>query len=110
MAFVLQQNNDTPIDWPVKVNVPRSGGKVERQAFTARFKQLDQEEIDDKAAQGDAEFVREILVGWEGVKDIDGNVIEYSESGRDIMIRTVHVRKAILAAYFECMSGITRKN
>lgn len=107
--FVLQKR-ETPIRWPVTVRVPADGGAHAKQAFDALFVQLDQSAIDDLAVLGDAEFVRGVLVGWEKVRDADGDALPFTPAAVDAMVAVPYVRKAVVAAYYEMISGIVRKN
>ncbi|MEJ1497541.1 MAG: hypothetical protein RPU13_13850 [Candidatus Sedimenticola sp. (ex Thyasira tokunagai)] len=108
--FVLKKQ-DEPIEWPVEVEVPVNGGKVEKQEFTAHFKLLDQDEIDAESAKGDVSFMTVTLVGWgEDVKDSKGEKIPFGKEPLRAMTKTVHVRKAIVKAYYQMAAGIARKN
>lgn len=101
--------------WPVVVELPTDGGKTEKATFDAEFKRLTQtrvEEIRDAARRGemgDAELVKEALVGWSGVVDEKGPV-PYSESARDQLLDIPTVAASIVLALMDSLSGIRRKN
>lgn len=98
--------------WPVKVQVPTDGRHVE-QPFTARFKQVDRSRFVD-LNNGDAEeetnLLREVLIGWDGIGDENGEPIPFSEQTRDQLLEIPYVRTAIVEAFFEGIAGRKRKN
>jgi len=108
--FVIQKH-DTPINWPVVVEVPVDGGKTDRQEFTAQFVMLGKDEIDALAIQGDAAFIRGVLVGWgEDVKDPDGKAIKFGKKPLAEMTRRPYICRALISAYYEMAGGVVRKN
>ncbi|MFN3513461.1 MAG: hypothetical protein ACK41C_10470 [Phenylobacterium sp.] len=94
-------------DWPVSVNVPTDGGKVEVQTFTARFKLLQQAEIEAAIAEAkDAyELARRFFVGFG-----KGEETTLTEDLFVKMMGTPYVREAIQAAYRNFTHGVAVKN
>lgn len=99
--FTLDQSET--FDWPVKVQVPENGTHVEH-TFTARFRRLDQATIDDLLDRGDATFLRDALVGWDGVQENDQD-LPFSEEALSRMVNIPEVRIALIAAFFEARRG-----
>lgn len=94
--------------WPVTVNVPRDGGGFVTHEFTAEFKLQEQSKLDrllEQFRNEDRDILKELLVGWEGVSDAEGNVMLFTEETRDHLIDIPYVRTGLLKAYFESSSG-----
>jgi len=126
MAFVLKQS--TSYSWPVSFKLPADGGKYEKQSFDAEFKRLPQARINEiqtevqariKAAERneaiedgitDQSIAREILIGWSGIVDDDGDEVAYSTASRDQLLEVPTVAAAVILAYFESLTGQKAKN
>ena len=102
--------------WPVSVELPADGGKVEKSTFDAEFKRLSQSRIAEimelakKEELSDRALCVEILVGWKGVLDESGEPLPFSESSRDQLLDIQLVSTSILKAFFESLQGAKRKN
>jgi hypothetical protein len=91
----------------VKVLVPTDRGQVEH-SFTARFRALTRSEeagynAFDAASTDD--FLRKIVVGWDGLQDEDGKPLEFSDEAVSTLIDLHYVRMAIVQAYTTMISG-----
>lgn len=101
--------------WPVTVELPTDGGKVEKATFDAEFKRLTQSRVDEirmaveRNEMRDVDLAREAMVGWSGVVDGDGPV-PYSESARDQLLEIPMVSSAIVTALLGSLAGARRKN
>lgn len=100
--------------WPVKFQTVAQDGRQEAQSFDAEFKRLTQtrlKEIADKRAEiTDDDFCREVLLGWSGIKDEDGNDLPFSESNRDRLLDVMGVPAQIIFAFYDAINGARRKN
>jgi hypothetical protein len=126
MAFVLKQS-DT-YSWPVSFDVPADGGRFVKQTFDAEFKRPTQARIveiqeavlkrlravqNDEETDGlitDLEIAEEILVGWSGIDDGEGNAVPYSQKAKDQVLNVPAVSASIVEAFFESLKGAKRKN
>ncbi len=114
MAFVLKKTNS--YKWPVSVDVPIDGGKHDRVTFDVEFKDLTQSrllEIADLSSEGnltDVEVAREVILGWAGIEDEDGEELRYSITKRDELLEVPMMATAIAGAYLESKQGAKRKN
>lgn len=112
--FKLAQS--TSYKWSVKVELPVDGGKFEKATFDAEFKRLSQSRINELRTQMEAprytetELAKEVLIGWSGVVDGDGNEIPFSEGNRDKLLDVPMVAVAIGMSFFESLAGAKRKN
>ena len=126
MAFVLKQSNS--YKWPVSFKLPVDGGKFEKQTFDAEFKRLPQARINEiqtdvqtriKAAERnelvdnnitDISIANELIIGWEGVVDSDGDAVTFSETVKQQLLDIPTVASAIIVAYFDSLAGVKIKN
>lgn len=112
--FKLAQS--TSYKWSVKVELPVDGGKFEKATFDAEFKRLSQSRINELRTQMEApgytetDLAKEVLIGWSGVVDGDGNEIPFSEGNRDKLLDVPMVAVAIGMSFFESLAGAKRKN
>lgn len=126
MAFVLKQS--ATYSWPVTFRMPTDGGKYEKQSFDAEFKRLPQSRINEiqlevqtrlKAAErgepcevdiSDMSIADEVLAGWSGVVDGDGDEVAFSESCKAELLNVPGLAGSIIEAYFESVQGKKSKN
>jgi hypothetical protein len=126
MAFVLKQS--ATYKWPVAFRVPTDGGKYDKQSFDAEFKRLPQSRINEIQAEvqarvraaekgepiefdiSDISIAEEVLAGWSGVVDDDGDEIAYSETGKTELLNVPMMAGAIIEAYFDSVAGKKTKN
>jgi hypothetical protein len=123
MGFKL--SGATSYEWKV-------AGKLanESYSFTAEFAFLDQERIDyllvasaKRAAllqrgEDDPELeginhrtiAAEVLVGWSGVTDDDGEPVDFTAASADKFLRIQGVAKAVCDAWAESLEGAKRGN
>jgi len=111
--FKLTQSNT--YTWPVSVNIPVNGGQYDKQTFDGEFKRLSDarlKEIRSSIEAGqltDADFVRELMVGWKGVTD-DGADVPFSQSTLAQLLDIPGVAAAVVMAVVESLAGLKRKN
>lgn len=125
MAFILKQSSS--YSWPVTIRMPADGGKREKQSFEAEFKRLPQSRIAEiqamaqklvKAAEAgeqlegisDVSVADEVLVGWSGILDEDGEEVPYSETNKAILLEVPLMAASLVQAYFASLTDEKRKN
>lgn len=97
---------------PVKVTVPVEGG-VRESTFTGRFRAVSVSEAESfnlMSSEGTSDYLRAILVGWDGIVDDDGQPISFSDETRNDLIDIPFIRTAILTTYNTAMLGAKRGN
>ena len=115
MAFVLEDNPES-ISWPVKVDVAQAGGTYRRMTFDAEFRGIGNEELqelfnpDDEATKTDFEWASQILVGWSGIQDKNGEEIPFSNKNLKILIDRPGISKAIADALLDSRGKARQKN
>lgn len=109
---MFKLSDKTSVKWPVNVEIPQDGGKTLANRFTVEFRLLDQYEIDALSAdtRNDQEFLRGVIIDWEDVADAVGDPLSCSALNITRLTNVPYVRRALLAAFFEAISGAARKN
>ena len=108
MAFVLKKVSS--YKWPVTVQIPVDGGKFKKETFTAVFKKMSRSTFADLAEQSEEALISEILGGWEGVKDEDGDEVPYSKAAQADLCDDPYVLRGLIDAYSESLGGAPAKN
>jgi hypothetical protein len=122
MALVLKDSDS--YSWPIVYRQPVSGGRRDRQEFEAEFKRLPQSRIteiqelaqrrvdgDPTAADiSDVSIADEVLIGWEGIVDSDGEEIPYSKSVKAQILELPMMAGCLIEAYFTSLVEEKRKN
>lgn len=112
--FVISQK--TSYTWPVTVEFPVDGGKTDKQTFDAEFKRVpasrmaELREAIEANRTTDIELAREVMVGWAGVTDGNGEEVPFSEGTRDRLLDVPLVAAAVVLAWLGSLSGVKRKN
>lgn len=111
--FKLQQSES--FSWPVTIKVPSDGGRYVAETFDVQFRRLSHsrlKELSEAVESGelhDPEFVREVVVGWDGITS-DSGPVPFSVSAFNQLLEVQGVAKAIVLAYRDALAGMLRKN
>ncbi len=97
MALVFKKV--TEYDWEVTVQSPEKG-KFKKETFTAKFK--------NEGRKAFADLI--VLVGWSGIKDDDGNDIQFNDENFEALTDNHFIVKGIIEAFGESMKGASEKN
>jgi len=114
MAFVLKQ--DDRFTWPISFDVPVDGGRHQRQTFDGEFVRLSQSRLRElgEAIQteeaSDQDIAREVLVGWAGITDDDGEEVPFSKAALERLLDIPMLATAIVTTYFKSLQGAKAKN
>jgi len=108
MAFVLKKVSS--YKWPVTVEIPVDGGKFKKETFTAIFKKMSRSAFNDLVDQGDDALVGEIIEGWDGIKDEDGDEVPFNDVNLQQLLDDPYVLRGIVSSYTESLTGGPAKN
>ena len=121
MAFVLSKS--ASYTWPVRIILAIDGGHRDRETFDAEFRRLPQSRINEIVRQAraaergrgdyeieDQQVARELLVGWSGVYNDEGNDVPFSEAALNQLLEIPTVAAQIIGAWFDSLSEAKRKN
>jgi hypothetical protein len=107
MALVFKKV--TEYDWEVTVQSPEKG-KFKKETFTAKFKNIGRKAFAKLEEEDDENFVKSVLVGWSGIKDDDGNDIQFNDENFEALTDNHFIVKGIIEAFGESMKGASEKN
>lgn len=112
----LKLDQSTSYRWTVPVEMVDESGKMLTGEFTAIFKRLKQSEIDGlikpdgQQTLSDGDFIRKVLVGWDGVTGADGNPLPFNDTAVELFLDTHPYRQMTIRAWFQSVAGAPRKN
>lgn len=113
MSFNLDTDIAESYKWKVLINIPRDNSYIER-SFQGRFALLDQDELlqmrDGNFAADDREMAGKVLIGWEGIKNEDGEEIQYSNEAKERLLNIPYVCHGVVVSFLESLSGAKQKN
>ena len=111
--FTIRENHT--FKRKVTVNVPNDKGGFSAESFMAEFKAVDQDEArrlyeSMNEESRDQNVLAEVFIGFENVKDPDGNSIEYSDQVRDQLMKIPYVSIPLISAFWQGLAGQKVKN
>lgn len=131
-AFVI--NNEATYDWNVYVFVPKAkGGGKEKVKFKATFRHLssdrrveildefraqleleneknnpqDDDQVDKakRAVNFEALMLKEVVMGFSGIKTPSGDEFSFNEDNLDLLLNNAWARDALLYAFLNSLKG-----
>lgn len=114
MTFKLSLSKT--FSWPVEFSFPaESGGELETATFTATFLRVTNAEsfqkIRDSAKDDHVALASEVLQGWEGLVDEEGEEFPYSEENKKLLFEQfTAMAPALLATWESAMGEAAKKN
>ena len=131
--FIITNTKDKTINWPVKVEIPADGGKINKFEFTGIFKLLDDDEREALAAEAKlaapdtpdedeptsawkeraVDNILKTMTDWKQVVDQSKNPIDFNRENLLTAVRGVHgvsILRAINTAMAEIVTGARAKN
>lgn len=113
--FIIAQ--DPTYTVPVKVFIPSNKGKTTPHTFTAKFRRLTMQEIEDMNVQlkektlTDTQLLQDVMVGWgDDVMDADGNPLPFNERNFDALLNVFPTRGTLVQAFMESLNTAAAKN
>ena len=97
---------DTPYRTEVEAVVPLADGGVAAASFTVDIKCLPLDRYTRYAIQGDAETVRQVVVGWSGIEDAAGNELPFGTDHLAELSEMPYFFNAVLIAYSKRFSPV----
>lgn len=112
MAFKLKFSDSFTI--PVTVEIPDET-KTLKQTFDAKFRRVTRTEFNDILASAnkknaDNKILDDVLLGWSGIKDADGNDFEFNEKNKEVLFEVYQVIPALIRAFFAATTAEKEKN
>lgn len=113
-VFIISQKST--YTWPVSIEFPVDNGKTEKQSFDAEFRRMTNTRINEiraaieKGEITDTTLASEVLVGWEGVTDGNGEAVPFTERSRDQLLDVPLVAASVVMSWLGSLTGVKRKN
>lgn len=125
MGFILEQS--PTFTWPITIRELTDGGRYRTHQFEAVFHRLPQDRLEEmqlsyqriKAAvvRDEAldelptlEIASEILAGWRGITDPDGQEVQYAAATKAQLLRVATVADVLVSTYFDAHEKARAKN
>jgi len=103
----LQIKRKETVVWPVLVNVPTDGGKLEEHAFFARFKRVSESEFENLLNKGQTAFLSFVLLeAGEEEKSLD----VLTDDDKAELLSNTNYRVGLYNAYLKMDAGVAEKN
>ncbi|UTV30161.1 hypothetical protein [Photobacterium atrarenae] len=93
-------------DWPIQISVAKDGGKVETYDVSLDFKLLDAPDFRTFSAQGDDKLFAEVVRGWSGIFDAEGQPLPFNPQNLAAVCRNQSFTAGALQGYMKAMSGV----
>lgn len=92
--------------YPAKVSILNEDGQTENFEFEAKFKRLGREALDGitKTYADDVALMRDVLVGWRGVVDENGDPLPFTDENREAVLNLWPVQPALSRAFKDAHS------
>lgn len=96
--------------YPVAVELIDGDGKRVQSRFDARFKRYSRTQFQalvqrlQSGEQTDLALAEDVLIGWRGVQDVDGQEVAFSAATRDALLDIWPVLPAVVGAFIEAHS------
>ena len=108
--MTLVRKKVTNVKWPVKITTPCDGGTWSVETFTGVFKKIGLNQIEKLADKGDLHLVKDVLKGWEDIKDEDGNDVAFTKKELDGFLNDINFIKGTVQAIIDMQKGAPEKN
>jgi hypothetical protein len=123
MAFKLSQT--ATYIWPMKITLPADGGRRETHSFDAVLRRLPQSRINELIRQvklqergdvdpadeiQDMDAAREVVAGWSGILDGDGEELPFSDQNLTTLLEIPTVAAQIVKSWFGSLNEAKQKN
>lgn len=92
----------------VRVHAPADGGQQDGE-FSVRFRALTRSglaEFDLGDVAGTDDFLRTVVLGWDGLVGDAGERFEFSDDNFSLLLDLTYVRVALVRAYFDATGGV----
>lgn len=93
--------------WPVLVNIPADGGKLEEHRFFARFKRLSEKEFDSIGKAGQTELLKVMLIE---AGETEASLETLSDEDKAELLSNTNYRVGLYNAYLTMDAGVAEKN
>ncbi|SHO55021.1 hypothetical protein [Vibrio quintilis] len=106
--FIFQQERLIK-DWPAQIILPVDGGRTLQENITLDLMILNASSS-YKVLQGDENIFRQVICGWSGIVNTEGESLEFNETNRELLLEDPFFIIAAARAYQQAAGGIAANN
>lgn len=108
MAFRISRN--PTYQTQIVVSMPGNNGKRETEKFMAEFKHVGTDRLDELRSIPHREVLNEVLVGWSGMIDDNGDEVPFNEVNRKIVYDIPQALDALIKGFWTSIFGASKGN
>lgn len=82
----------------------------EQQSFTGTFMYLDDAANQEAVKLSNAEMLKQVWTGWDGIVGPDDKPLAFSAEQRELFLRHTYISNAVVSAYVQARAGLRAKN
>jgi hypothetical protein len=94
----------------VEVETPNEHGKFDKSHFMAEFKRGSTEELDELRKMDQKEVVEQMLVGWTGLVDAEGNDVPFNPVNRQALFKIPQALRGLIDGFWGSIFKAKEKN
>lgn len=108
MAFKLAQKNSYKVK--VKVQTPNDNNGFDTSEFTAEFKRVGMQELEQLKDLTQKEVIKTVLVGFADLLDEDNKAVDFNEVNVDSLLDIPQAQLALTEAFWSSIFKAKEKN
>ncbi len=94
----------------VSVELPTEGGRIEKSDFTAEFKRVNMDRIDELRKLPQLDVLREVVAGFSGLVDESGAEVNFNQVTLEALLAIPHAMFAMSEAFWTSIYKAKEKN
>lgn len=94
----------------IVVETPNDQGKFDKSDFLAEFKRLNMDDLDAMRNVPQPEVIEQVLVGWSGLIDDEGNDVPFNSANRNALMRIPQAMHALVEGFWTSIFKAKEKN
>lgn len=98
------------VKWPVTIAVPQDDGEVVSKEISVGYKLIPHKRFMELSGDNDLALLKEVVIGWTGIGDEDGNDLPFSEANLDDLLQHAFIRLPLFSGYMQASSAAPTKN
>ncbi len=91
--------------WPATISLASDNGTIQTHDITLDLTLLDTGEFNDLSKQGDPTFFKQVIKGWSGIGDENGNPLPFNPKNLKAAVQNPAFTAAALTAYMDAAQG-----
>lgn len=108
MAFKIAQKNTYKVK--VKVQTPNDNNGFDTSDFTAEFKRVGMQELEQLKELAQREVIQKVLVGYADLLDEENKPVDYNELNVSVLLDIPQAQLALTEAFWSSIFKAKEKN